>query len=223
MAKIVKRNTDVTDPHIFPHSPIIRRDTMVARLDGEHIRQKAQIDANEILSKAQVEAEETIVKIKAEAEQMREGAKKEGFEAGRLEGVEKLMEASAQMIQRMNDLEAQLIPQIKDLSLAIVRKILGKELELHPEEVVSIIKQALSDKARQRKEIVLRVNPADLNIVRQSRAQLVEVLSRCKEIALREDPDVELHGVVIETDAGVIDAQLETQLLVFERVLKNIS
>jgi type III secretion protein L len=223
MAKIIKQNKQVTDPHILPRAPIIRRDTTAARIDAEHIRQKAQIDANEIVSKAQIEAEQAIAKIKTEAEEMREGAKKEGYEAGRQEGVEKLMEATAQVIQRMNDLEAQLIPQIKDLSLAIVRKILGKELELHPEEVVSIIRQALSDKARQRKEIVLRVNPADLDIVRQSRGQLVEVLSRCKEIALREDPNVELHGVVIETDAGVIDAQLETQLQVFERVLKNIS
>ena len=88
--------------------------------------------------------------------------------------------------------------------------------------MVDIIRQALTEKARQRREIFLRVHPEDMKYVREHKAELLEVLSRAKEIGLREDPDVARHGVVIETDAGIIDAQLETQLAVFERILMNM-
>jgi len=90
------------------------------------------------------------------------------------------------------------------------------------EAVVDIVKQALSEKARQRREIFLRVNPEDLQHIRENKPALLEVLSRAKEIGIREDPDVAVGGAVIETDAGIIDAQLETQLAVFERVLKEV-
>jgi flagellar biosynthesis/type III secretory pathway protein FliH len=44
-------------------------------------------------------------------------------------------------------------------------------------------------------------------------------LSRAKEIGIREDPEIARGGVVIETDAGTIDAQIDTQLEVFEKIL----
>jgi type III secretion protein L len=121
----------------------------------------------------------------------------------------------------MQQIEAQAVPQLKDLAVAIARKIIGRELEFHPEGVVDIVKQALTEKARLRREIFLRVNPEDMDLIRSSKPQLIEVLSRCKEIGLREDPDVARYGVIIETDAGMIDAQLDTQLAVFERLLKS--
>jgi len=61
-----------------------------------------------------------------------------------------------------------------------------------------------------------------MEIIRENRSALIEVLSRAKEISIREDPDVARYGVVIETDAGTIDAQLETQLDVIEGVLRQV-
>ena len=127
----------------------------------------------------------------------------------------------AGVAKRYQQIEAQAIPQLKELALTIARKILGRELEFSPEAVVDIVKQALSEKARQRREIFLRINPQDMQAIREHKADLLEVLSRAKEIGIREDPDVQRHGVIIETDAGIIDAQLETQLAVFERVLRE--
>ncbi|HET6347411.1 MAG TPA: FliH/SctL family protein, partial [Myxococcota bacterium] len=109
------------------------------------------------------------------------------------------------------------------LAVSIARRVLGRELEFHPEAVVQIVKQALGEKARQRREISLRVHPDDLQMIREHKAELLEILSRTKEIAIRADPEVGRHGVIIETDAGIIDAQLETQLAAFERVLREVS
>ena len=59
-------------------------------------------------------------------------------------------------------------------------------------------------------------------MIRKNKSQLLDVLSRAKEIGISEDPDVERYGVIIETDAGTIDAQLDSQLAVFERILENL-
>ena len=219
MTKVIKRGGadggDITPETGFADSagkraPIIERSTYEARSDAEVIREKAQAQAEEIHQKAELEAEE-----------LKKKAYDRGYDEGRNTGAAELSEVVASASQRFKLIEEQAIPQLRDLALTIARKILGRELAEHPEAVVDVVKQALAEKARQRREILLRVNPEDLKHIREHKAELLEVLSRAKEIGIREDPDVAAGGVIIETDAGIIDAQLATQLEVFERVLKE--
>ncbi len=217
MAKLIKKGeTDLGDispdtgfaESVVRRAPIIKSETVDARGEAQRIIDKAQAEADEIRRQAETDAE----KLKEQAYQT-------GYEEGKNTAAAELSEVVASASQRLEAIEQQAEPQLKELALTIARKILGKELEFHPETVVDIVKQALSEKARQRREIFLRVNPDDLQYIRERKPELLEVLSRAKEIGIREDPEVALHGVVIETDAGIIDAQLETQLAVFERVL----
>lgn len=191
-------------------APIIERSTYEARSE-----------AQQIIGRAGGEAEEIRQQAEHEADAIRQQARDEGYAEGRAQGAAELAEVIAGIVRRQQQIEAQAVPQLKELALTIARKILGRELEFSPEAVVDIVKQALSEKARQRREIFLRVNPADMQAIREHKAELLEILSRAKEIGIREDPDVQRHGVIIETDAGIIDAQLETQLEVFERVLRE--
>lgn len=214
-------------------APIIDRNSYEARADGQQIRERAAQQAEEIRAKAQAEAEEIRTTSQAEAEALLEQARSEaetlkseahaqGYKEGKEEGVAELTELVTRSSLRMQEIEAQIVPQLTELAISIARKVLGKELEFHPEAVVQIVKQALSEKARQRREVSLRVHPDDLQMIREHKGELLEILSRTKEIGIREDPNVARHGVVIETDAGTIDAQLETQLAAFEKVMQDI-
>jgi type III secretion protein L len=220
MAKVIKRSGipegDVSPDTGFVESPVrraavIERDTFEARSEGQQIRERALGEAEEIRRQAE-----------AEAEKIKEEAYTKGYEEGRDAGAAELMQVISKHAQKMAMIEHQAVPQLRDLAITIARKIIGRELEFNPDAVIDVVKQALSEKARQRREIFLRVNPADLQAIRDRKPELIEVLSRAKEIGLREDPDVARHGVIIETDAGTIDAQLETQLAVIERELKNL-
>ena len=219
MAKVIKRGSidspelsgDGSVPDINRRAPVIERSTVEAKSQAQDIRARAQAEADEVLENA-----------RREAEAIRAQAKEEGYGEGRDQGARELVEAVARSSQRLQQIENQLVPQIKDLALGIARKILGRELSSRPEAVVELVRQALGEKARQRREISLRVNPEDLNSIRESRGELLEVLSRAQEISIREDPDVDRYGVIIETDAGTIDAQLETQLAALEGVLKSM-
>lgn len=230
MAKLIKKGEvesgDITPDTGFSdvgvkRAAIIDRETYEARADGQQIRDRAKAQAEQLIATAEDEARQIIETAQQEAARLLQEARDQGYNEGRAEGATELAEVVANAAGRMLHIEAQIIPQLKELAVKIARKVLGKELEFHPEAIVAIVKQALSDKARQRREIFLRVNPEDLAMIREHKSELLEVLSRAKEIGIREDPDVARYGVIIETDAGTIDAQLETQLAVFERVLKD--
>lgn len=230
MAKLIKRgdideNTAVTAMQSKPearHGAIIDKDTYEARSDAQQIRERASLQAQELVSQAQVQADTVLQEARAEAETKQTKAHEDGYASGQAEAVAKLNEAVLRTSLRLQELEGQLVPQLTSLAVGIARRILGKELEFHPDEVVDIARQALADKARQRREITLRIHPDDAQFIREHKASLLELLSRCKEIAIHEDPEVARHGVIIETEAGTIDAQLETQLEAFERVLQSV-
>jgi type III secretion protein L len=230
MAKVIKRageagdiapETGFSDAAAPKRAGIIDGSIYDARGEAQVIRDKAVVEAEGIKQQAQAEAAQQKQQATAEAVQLKQQAHEQGLKEGRDQGAKELAEVVATASARLTQIEAQAVPQLRDLAITIARKVIGSELTLRPEAVVDIIKQVLADKARQRREIVLRVNPEDLAVVREHKPELIEVLSRAKEIGVREDPDVARHGVVIETDAGMIDAQLETQLEVFERVLKE--
>jgi flagellar biosynthesis/type III secretory pathway protein FliH len=120
--------------------------------------------------------------------------------------------------RRLDQKESEVAAQIRQLALAIAKKIVGKELEFNPEAVVDMAKKHLQS-IRQRKEVYLRVCPADLNVLRDHKRDLVDQLGRAKDIELRSDETLTPGSMIIETDAGTIDARLETQMQVIERVL----
>jgi flagellar biosynthesis/type III secretory pathway protein FliH len=218
MGKVIKKgNTELGD--INPdtgfadlsaqrRAPVISRSTAEAKSEAALIRERAEQQADEIVKQAEIEAE-----------QLKANAFNQGYEEGKNAAAAELSEVVASSSRRLQQIEAQAEPQLRDLAVKIARKIIGKELEFAPEAVVDVVKQALSEKARQRREIFLRVHPDDLQLIRESKAELIEILSRAKEIGIREDKEISRGGVVIETDAGTIDAQIDTQLEVFEKVL----
>ena len=192
---------------------VIDRTTFEARSDAQQIRDGARRGRGD-----QAQALEKPSEIKRQAYKKRTTRARRG----RNQGAQRARRRSwPQRASGSMQIEAQAVPQLRDLAVTIARKILGRELEFTPRRSSTSSSRRSSEKARQRREIVLRVNPDDLAVVRERRPELLEVLCRAKEIGIREDPDVARYGVIIETDAGIIDAQLETQLEVFERVLKE--
>ncbi|MEZ4272565.1 MAG: FliH/SctL family protein [Myxococcota bacterium] len=230
MGRVIKGKSDSGESTPEPRSApkygrnpnIITADKAEAKQEAQGIRERAVDAAQQIIEQAHQEAAEILEQARQQGEELRREAQGGGYEAGRAQAASELSEIIARGAMRMQQIEEQAVPQLKDLALRIARKVLGRELEFHPDATIDIVKQALAEKARQRREIFLRVNPDDLAIIRERKSELLEVLSRCKDIGIREDPDVSRYGVIIETDAGTIDAQLDTQLAVFERVLKEM-
>ena len=58
----------------------------------------------------------------------------------------------------------------------------------------------------------IRVNAEDLQTVRGNREELLTLVDNIRHVEIIEDRRVGAGGCIVETDAGSIDARLETQL-----------
>jgi type III secretion protein L len=170
--------------------------------------------AREILQKAQGEAEEIIRK----AIEQREKEKKDGFQEGYQEGLAQVTEL---LVKARTEYEQMLRTGSKDmleLSFKIAEKIIGKQLELDKSIIMDIVAQALQT-VRQSKQITVRVNPEDSKALKATKEELLELLGHGRVIDVVEDKKVEKGGCIIESEVGIVDAQLSKQLDRLKKVL----
>ncbi|MEO1266883.1 MAG: FliH/SctL family protein [Myxococcota bacterium] len=141
-----------------------------------------------------------------EAEAIREQARREGYAAGLLEANEALVQARAEYDALMRRSEGDMV----SLALELTRTIVGRSLELDPEIMVQLVARTL-ELARGRRNIEVHVHPQDIPPLGAHVDTLKEVASS-QAVFILEDPNVPPGGCRIETEAGIIEADLETQL-----------
>jgi len=108
--------------------------------------------------------------------------------------------------------------EVKILAVRIAERILRRELELRPEVIADVAKAALAD-ARGRHDFVLRVHPDDVAVLEADKPGLLARLSVSAHILIRADDSIDRGGCVVESEVGVVDARLTTQLAAIERAL----
>jgi flagellar biosynthesis/type III secretory pathway protein FliH len=166
------------------------------------------------------EAEASAAATRAAAEADRERVRAEAAEAGLAEGLARaaatLAAAAAERDRRLAALEGEIVT----LAVEIARRILGRELALDPGAVRELAARALAE-ARGRRDVALRVNPADAARLRADAPRLAALAGAPGPLALREDPAIPEGGVLVETEAGRVDARIETQLAALERALRE--
>ena len=170
-------------------------------------RDDPQARAQALLEAAEQEAQALLQEAREQVEsQIREAA-----EMGKHEGfaqAEHMREQIAVLEQRMlQEVEGEVVRA----ALRISEELLEQEMAQRPTAIVDLVFTALKS-ARNAKDVYLRVNPRDARILREHTGRLIDALGRAKEIDVREDRNVAPGGVLIQTESGVIDAQLETQL-----------
>ncbi len=157
--------------------------------------------------------------IRAEAEASREAIRARAEEAGRQEGLARaaavLASASAERVRRLAAVDREVV----SIAIEVARKVLGRELAAGGGAVADLAGRALAE-ARERREVVLRVNPTDGPAVRAAEGRLGAVLLRAR-LLVREDAAVPPGGAVVDTEAGRIDAGIEAQLSQLERALEE--
>ena len=166
-----------------------------------------------IIKAAKGEAEPSRAQVARRVEEAEEQAEAlvrqagyEGYEQGRQEAQGKL--------DQVQELERQLIEQtdrrIQGAAQTLVEDLLRAEVA-DADGFLDMIRHSLRAMRRGR-EIFLRVHPDRAQYLQTHRDSLVAVLGRARTIEIREDISLALDGCVVETDAGVLDVGLETQL-----------
>ncbi len=90
--------------------------------------------------------------------------------------------------------------------MAIAERIVHERTRSNPNVVVENVRQALT-RLVGREVVTLRVNPGDLDTIREHRDEIVAA-NDVEHLRVVEDQRVDRGGVIVETDAGTIDAKI---------------
>jgi flagellar assembly protein FliH len=106
---------------------------------------------------------------------------------------------------------AELTPLITELSLLIAKKIIHKEIELHKDVVLAIARDAVKKVEETTEEVIIKVNPADYEVMLTNLALLKEQ-SGVKNMTIEPSASIAQGGCYIETKTIEIDARIEEQI-----------
>ena len=170
----------------------------------------------------QEQAESIVNAALTEAERVREVARAEGYESGMraaavdaAERFESAFAAISEAVTQAREMRARTADDVErhavDLSLQLAEKVLGGALAAEPERVVDVVRGALRCLV-ERERVVIQVNPADLEAVRDAVPDVVRSLGGIEHCEVQEERRVERGGAVVRSAAGEIDANLSTKL-----------
>jgi flagellar biosynthesis/type III secretory pathway protein FliH len=102
----------------------------------------------------------------------------------------------------------------------VAEKILRQQIEADPASIVPMVDDALRVfLAQNHARMILRVHPKDESVLAARRQRWLERNPAIGDLAIVADDAVGRGGCRLETEAGTVDATLETQLEVIERHL----
>jgi type III secretion protein L len=192
---------------------------------GEGVRRPRVLDselftayqsARELLRDAEAERERILESARAEREQVLADARREGREDGLAEVSELLLRARLAAGKELERAQAKLVPLLVRLTEVCV----GRTVHSTPDLAVELLARAI-EQLRHAQAVVVRVHPQALAELSSRRAELEALLGRAPDIALKADAGVDRFGCIVESELGVVDARLSTQLETLERVLRE--
>ena len=164
------------------------------------------MEASEILQRAKTDAETHRTETETECQLLREEAQKEGFQEGLQQLNEKILGLDQEKKRLLHEMNKLVLP----LALKAAKKIVARELETNPETIVDIVLQALAP-ALHNHRITIYVNKIDKEILENEKPHLKEKLEQVESLSIHEREDIAPGGCIIETEAGIIKATIDSQ------------
>jgi type III secretion protein L len=175
------------------------------------------LTSQELLERMKKEVEQYRQEVITECEELKEQARKEGFEEGYKAWVDQLKNLETEIAKVRQETQKLIMP----IALKAAKKIVATELQTSPEAILSIVMSTLKAVA-QHKKIVLYVNKADFDIIDANKNKIKEMFEQLESLSLRQRDDVEVGGCVIETEVGIINAQLQDRWRSLEAAFESL-
>ncbi len=147
-----------------------------------------------------------------EIQRIQQQAYQEGFAAGikdgRAEGqsvAQQMQALMAELHQSMQQFEITMAQEIMDLSLDIARQMVRSTLEVNPELVLAVVREAIESLPQVNQNPILSLHPDDALLVREMLAH--EYRESVWRVA--DDPQMARGGCRVETSTAEIDANME--------------
>lgn len=184
------------------------------RRRGDRRRGYRRIDDRNLISRAQ-----------EEAGTIRDSAAKEGYKAGIEQAQAEITEVKNSIIEFLKakqDVFEYIAPDILEISVEIARKIVKKEIEQHPEIVLGTILDVLKTVSRDETKITIKVNPEQINLAKEHIPSILNSIGLDVKTNITGDDTIEIGGCIVQTNNGIVDASIATQLEIIKEAFKGM-
>ena len=171
--------------------------------------------ATEIIAAAEAEA----ARIREEAKAAFEAEKQRGYEKGLSDGK---MEIAMQKLDQVDSSVAFMEGVEEKMAEVVMKALKTCVMEIGDHEmVVQIVRKTMAAVIRTQRTVTLKVAPELVEAVRTRVSELTAAFPTIETFDVVEDPRLKGAACVLETEAGVADASVETQLAAIEKSLKK--
>lgn len=174
-------------------------------------------DASNVLQHIKEDAEKYRIQVTKECEELKENAFKEGYEEGYKQWAELLANFEKQLEALHKEMQQVIIP----VALKAAKKIVGKEIELSEDAIVDIVASNLKA-VTQHKKITIYVNRKELDTLEKNKQKLRDLFENLESLSIRTRDDIAPGGCIIETEVGIINAQMEHRWKVLEKAFEAL-
>jgi flagellar assembly protein FliH len=204
---------------VRPVRPAVDVDAI--RVQAQRLLDDAARNAEILLADAHDRARALIEDAAARADAIAQESRRRGHDEGLVAGRTAADASMDEMLGTMRGLvemarverhkliqEAE--PELVRLAFGIAERVLHQQVALDRGVAVEMAKVAIA-RLIERDTVTVRVNPADLERMRDHRDELIAI-GDIRNLRVVEDKRVDRGGVVIDSDTGTIDARIRTQL-----------
>lgn len=201
---IRKRDAELAAPRPLPparaseapaplRTRIIARPIADAKAEARALLEKARDEAQQIIARAEAAANDLILQQHTRA---------------RADALCLVVGEALELRKRQEQLDKSVLDKSVDFATLLAERLLGEELSLAPERVRALARQALAEAAGARHAIIV-AHPRDASELRSGLANLGSLLD---SIGIEEDPELGRGQIRVETELGVIEADVRGQL-----------
>lgn len=197
--------------------------------DTEALERKALEEANALLAEAQSKADQIKEETARERERVLEEARQQGYEEGCARARQELEREKAglqaerrQMEAEYDALVAQVEPEMIKHITGIYEHVFQVDLSSNREILEYLITTAMS-RAEGSRNFLLHISKEDYSYVSTRKQQLQSTVGENAVMEIIEDMTLSRNECMIETENGIIDCGLGTQLAELSRKLKLLS
>ena len=199
---------------------------------AQHLIDEANAQAEDIIADANGQAAKIIEEANARAEVVIEEARAQGMaegeEKGYAEGLERASEKERELEERAAQLERQYEERLEELEPKLVETltdiyshVLGTDLSGRSDVVLYLLKDAVRNV--EGKNFLVHVSKEDHEAVAEGRDELAAGLGNQVTIEIIEDATLSAGHSFIETEGGIFDCAIGTELELLKKELRILA
>ncbi len=164
--------------------------------------------------------------VLAKLKEVQESAYKEAYQLGLDEGKHEAFQSFSKQISEQLEVFGSLISSLGKLKMELVSsnesslmkllvymasRIAFHEVEINPDVILKVIRQA-TEMSQDEERVVVSVSEKEIEFIEQLKKESKKEFEFLKQVQLEASPNISAGGCVIETNYGVVDAQIEERV-----------